>query len=240
MSLLESHRAVAPPSPRTLVIVATVAERLTADAYLAREDPRRTELIDGVVVVNEPSILHQHVCGLVYQALAAWTRSPEGRGSVSLPINVPLDAGNVLAPDVLWFADELPLTAINAPRVPELAVEVRSPGTWRYDVGRKRELYEHHDVRELWLADTASRTLLVYRRSRPETGFDTALELGAEEASLAAAARLHRGSRRATAARRLTEAVTLERDGWLPGRFAGGHETRTSGGERSRSATLTR
>lgn len=164
------------------MIVTTVAERLTADAYLAREDPRRTELIDGVLVVNEPSILHQHVCALIWETLARWTRTPEGRGMVTWPINVPLDDANVLAPDVLWFENELPLTAINAPRVPELAVEVRSPGTWRYDVGRKRELYERHGVRELWLADTASRTLLVYRRSRPETGFDTALELGAEEA----------------------------------------------------------
>jgi len=33
----------------------------------------------------------------------------------------------------------------------------------------------------LWLADTASRTRLVYRRSRPDAGFDVALELGADE-----------------------------------------------------------
>ena len=36
------------------------------------------------------------------------------------------------------------------------------------DVGTKRELYERHGLRELWLADTASRTLLVYRRSRAQ------------------------------------------------------------------------
>ena len=78
------------------------------------------------------------------------------------------------------FEGELPLTAVDAPRVPDLAVEVRSPGTWRYDVGRKRELYERHGVRELWLADTASRTMLVYRRSAAVSGFDVALELAAD------------------------------------------------------------
>jgi len=158
-----------------------VAERLTADAYLAREDRRRTELIDGVVVVNEPSVLHQHVCALIWEALAHWTRTQEGRGVATWPLNVPLDAVNVLAPDVLWFETEPALDAVNAPHVSELVVEVRSPSTWRYDVGRKRELYEHHGARELWLADTASRTLLVYRRSRPEAGFDVALELGADD-----------------------------------------------------------
>jgi Uma2 family endonuclease len=166
---------------RTLSSMSTVAERLTADAYLAREDPRRTELVDGAVVVNEPSILHQHVCGLAYRALAAWTETAGGRGTATLPINVPLDAGNVLAPDVLWFDGELTLAAVNAPRVPDLVVEVRSPGTWRYDIGRKRDLYERHGVLELWLADTSSRTMLVYRRSEPRSGFDIARELGADE-----------------------------------------------------------
>lgn len=159
----------------------SVAERLTADAYLAQEDPRRTELIDGVVVVSEPAVLHQHVLGHLYATMLVWTRAEAGRGAVSLPLDVRLDDANVLAPDILWFAAGLDLRAIRAPRVPDLVVEVRSPGTWRYDVGRKRELYEHHGARELWLADTASWTLLVYRRTRPEAGFDIALELGADD-----------------------------------------------------------
>jgi Uma2 family endonuclease len=159
----------------------TVAERLTADEYLAREDPRRTELIDGVLVVNEPSILHQHVCGLVYRALAAWAESTDGHGTATLPINVPLDAENVLAPDVMWFDGKLPLRAVNAPRVPELVVEVRSPGTWRFDIGRKRDLYERHGVREVWLADPFSRSVLVFRRVTREAPFATPLELLAED-----------------------------------------------------------
>ena len=160
----------------------SVTERLTADVYLARQDPRRTELIDGTIVVNEPSVLHQRVCALIYEALAAWTRTPAGSGTVTWPLNVVLDDGHVLAPDVLWFDGELPLDAVNAPRVPDLAVEVRSPATWVYDVGPKRALYERHGLRELWLADTASRTMLVYCRSNLESGFDVQLELAADAA----------------------------------------------------------
>ncbi len=159
-----------------------VAERLSADAYLERKDPRRTELVDGSVLVTEPGVLHQRVCALIFSALDAWASGELGRGTVSLPLNVVLDADNVLAPDVLWFDGELPLSAVNAPRVPELVVEVRSPSTWVYDIGPKRALYERHGVAELWLADTASRTMLVYRRSRPGVGFDIQLELVASEA----------------------------------------------------------
>ena len=124
--------------------VSTVAERLTADEYLAREDPRRTELIDGAVVVNEPTVLHQRVAGLIYAALLAWTRAAPDRGTVSLPLDVRVDETTVLAPDVLWFAREIDLDAPRAPRMPDLAVEVRSPATWVYDVGPKRDLCERH------------------------------------------------------------------------------------------------
>jgi Uma2 family endonuclease len=174
--------ASTPRPRRTLRSVTTVAERLTAHDYLAREDRRRTELIDGLVVVNEPTVLHQRVCALIWKMLDSWSTTTEGRGTPSWPINVPLDEANVLAPDVLWFEAPLDLNEANAPRPPDLAVEVRSPSTWRYDIARKRELYETHGVRELWLADTASRTLLVYRRSHPKAGFDVAHELGPADA----------------------------------------------------------
>jgi Uma2 family endonuclease len=159
----------------------TLAERLTADEYLAREDERRTELVDGVVLVNEPTVLHQRVVGLIYAALLAWTQAASDRGTVSLPLDVRLDDATVLAPHVLWFAEAIDLGAPRAPRMPELAVEVRSPGAWVYDVGPKRALYERHGLRELWLADTASRTLLIHRRGAGRGGFDVHAELTADE-----------------------------------------------------------
>jgi Uma2 family endonuclease len=163
------------------VTVSTGAERLTADEYLAREDARRTELIDGLVVVNEPTVLHQRVVGLIYAALLGWTQAGPDRGTVSLPLDVRVGETTVLAPDVLWFAQEIALDAPRAPRMPELAVEVRSAATWVYDVDPKRELYERHGLRELWLADTASQMLPVYRRSREDRGFDIQAEVSAEE-----------------------------------------------------------
>jgi Uma2 family endonuclease len=155
-----------------------VAERLTADEYLARDDQRRTELLEGVVVVNEPSVLHQLVCEEIHAQLRAWIRAG-GHGQATWPLDVVLDDRNVPAPDVLWFAEPIPRDSPRAPRVPEIAVEVRSPSTWGYDIGPKRELYERHGVRELWLADTASRTLLVYSRTQGGAGFDRVTELGA-------------------------------------------------------------
>ena len=175
-----SFLAIVPAASFSRTPVHAEIELLSTEDYLAREDPRRTELIEGVVVVNEPTVLHQRVVGLIYAALLQWTQAAPNRGAVSLPLDVRLDDATVLAPDVLWFAGELALDAPRAPRVPELAVAVRSPATWVYDVGPKRELYERHGLRELWLADTASRTLLVYRGSPDASGFDVQTELTAD------------------------------------------------------------
>jgi Uma2 family endonuclease len=168
-------------SAGTLPAMGAVAARFTADEYLRREDPRRTELIDGIVIVHEPTIPHQRVCLEIIGALRDWVRGG-GHGEVTLPLDVPLDERNVLAPDVLWFADRLPNDATRAPRPPDVAVEVRSPSTWTHDVGQKRALYEQHDVREVWLVDTASRTVFRYARTRAGAAFDVAEELGEDQA----------------------------------------------------------
>ena len=62
--------------------------------------------------------------------------------------------------------------------LPDLAVEIRSPSTWRYDVGAKKAGYERQGLTELWLVDTVARTVSVFRRSGPRVAsFDVALEL---------------------------------------------------------------
>ena len=65
---------------------------------------------------------------------------------------------------------------------PALAVGVRSPSAWRYDVGGKRRRYDRLGLAERWLVDTESDSVLVSRRSSPESPeFDVALGLGAGE-----------------------------------------------------------
>ncbi len=159
----------------------TVAERMTADEFMAIEDPRHLQLIDGEVVVTEARWLHQHCLLEIVLALRGWTAGDEGRGAASLPIDVKLDEHNVYAPDVSWYAQgRVPNDpAIDPPYpVPDLAVEIRSPSTWRYDVGTKKRVYEERGLRELWLVDTDAQSVLVFRRSTPDQpAFDVALEL---------------------------------------------------------------
>lgn len=160
-----------------------VAHRMTADEFIAMPVPehgRPWNLIDGEVVVNDPTVLHGEAQGNILFALESWSRAEAGRGRARLPADIQLDDRNVFIPDVLWYRHgrDPDLSAPPPYPMPDLAVEVRSASTWRYDVGAKRAGYESHGLPELWLVDTAASAVLVYRRSQPDSPtFDVALEV---------------------------------------------------------------
>jgi Uma2 family endonuclease len=160
-------------------------QRMSAAEYLTRPpEDRSTQLVGGEIVVNQPSVRHQEIVLFLALCLRRWTETEPRRGMAGLSVDVMLDEANVFAPDVWWVTEEhrphRDASGLEGP--PDLAVEVRSPSTWRYDIGAKKASYQHHGLAELWLVDTESATVLVYRRSVPAAGaFDIALELGAGE-----------------------------------------------------------
>jgi Uma2 family endonuclease len=165
------------------VCAMTTATRMTAEEYFAVSVERdKTQLVDGVMIVNETRLLHNLAQVTILTELTNWTRAAPGRGFASTPSDVVVDEYNVFGPDVLWLSEEHVPDRLDErlKGLPDLAVEVRSPSTWRYDVGKKRAAYERAGLPELWLVDTASRTVMVCRRSAQESPpFDVELELAA-------------------------------------------------------------
>ena len=156
-----------------------VTDRITADEYLAHEGERRTWLVDGEIVVSQPRLLHQLLHGKLFRALDEWARAGEDRGLPTIPIDVKLDEYNVYAPDLLWYrASRAPAFDDDPPYpLPDLAIEIRSPSTWRYDVGTKKRVYEAEGLPELWLVDGDASVLLAFRRSTSSApNFDVAFE----------------------------------------------------------------
>jgi Uma2 family endonuclease len=164
----------------------TARELMTAEEFFERVPTRHySQLIDGEVVMEEPTVGHQVVVMRILRALQDWTYAEPGRGEVYIPINVLMDEHNVFGPDISYLREDRVPTQdvhhIDGP--PDLAIEVRSPTTWRYDVGKKMRSYERLGLPELWLVDSPVATVLVYRRSYAKSpDFDVALELTRVEA----------------------------------------------------------
>lgn len=131
----------------------------------------RTQLVDGQVVVSRPRVIHAQLQLRLGTALHNWTEAGASRGMALLPTDVRMDEYNVYGPDLLWFQQgRIPANLDGYPEhVPDLCAEIRSPTTWRHDVGAKKRVYEEGGLAELWLVDDVAHCVLVYRRSRADS-----------------------------------------------------------------------
>src|SRR5262249_28691081 len=85
------------------------------------------------------------------------------------PADTPLFDHSVVQPDVLYFsAPRRGLAVERIEGVPDLVVEVLSPGTARRDRGDKLALYARSRLPEYWTADPAERQIefLVHQEGR--------------------------------------------------------------------------
>ena len=160
-----------------------VVEPMTVAEYLALVDDgeyRWAQLVGGELVIDPPKLPHQLICVEILHELELWRRAEPERGLVSIPLAVWISEHDVYQPDIVFYrADRAPAVDGAPPYlVPDLAVEVRSPSTWRYDIGPKKAAYERAGLPELWLVDAAADEVLIFRRSRADAAaFDVALEL---------------------------------------------------------------
>lgn len=114
------------------------------------ENGYRYELDEGVLVVfGAPSIVHQLVLGRL-TALLIGACPPEclvipGPGVVISPIQYRIPDLTVVR------TDTVDLRSRNYAQPPELAVEIASPSTSRYDQTRKKQVYAEFGIPDYWI-----------------------------------------------------------------------------------------
>jgi Uma2 family endonuclease len=99
----------------------------------------------------------------MYARLRAFVRERE-LGEVHVaPLPVRLWPGKIREPDIFFIAKEhADRIAEQACGVPDLVVEVTSPGTREVDRGDKFSEYARAGVREYWVVDPGARTIEVF------------------------------------------------------------------------------
>jgi Uma2 family endonuclease len=157
---------------------------MTAEEFLAWPDELPfAQLIDGEVVMNTPTARHGRLILEVHYRFRLFADAHPGSGEMGHDLNTVMDDRNVFTPDLWWVPDhQRPGSRQNRfdEVPPPLVVEVRSPSTWRYDVGVKLRRYEERGCAEVWLVDGEDDTVVVHRRSSPAApAFDVRLDLAA-------------------------------------------------------------
>ncbi len=138
----------------------------TWDDYLRLpDDGNRYEIIRGDLYVSPaPVLAHQFIVAALIRHLGNF--ASRGKGLVlGAPLDVLLPGiASPIQPDVVFFLPgNLPdLSGKNFEGVPDVVVEVLSPGTSHEDRSVKFTAYEEAGVAELWLADPQTGTISVY------------------------------------------------------------------------------
>lgn len=141
-----------------------VKEGVGVAEYLARpETTTAHNLIEGRLYMSPtPIFQHQKLVGLFFRALDDFARANGGEAFVS-PMDCHLPDGSVLQPDVGYVsAERAGIIDRWVMGAPDLVVEVLSPGTRRFDRVKKLRAYEKNGVREAWLVDPDSQTVIVF------------------------------------------------------------------------------
>jgi Uma2 family endonuclease len=125
--------------------------------------PGRFELLQGRIVVTPPAgYPHGEIEAIWVSALRDARRGSSGRVFGSSQ-GFELPSGDTVEPDVSfvsaerWAKGPAPVSGEFLRVVPDLVVEILSPGRAPYDRGEKKRIYEQNGVGELWLVDSRAR-----------------------------------------------------------------------------------
>ena len=141
------------------------AKRYTYTDYAKWDDDNRWELIDGVpYMMAAPSVLHQSASMSIASQLYTFLR---GRNCkvFHAPFDVRLGSrfldNTVVQPDILVVCDKSKLDKAGLVGAPDMAVEILSPSSGYHDSIRKYNLYKKAGVREYWIVEPESKTVVV-------------------------------------------------------------------------------
>lgn len=138
-----------------------------ADYRRLPDDGQRYEVIRGYLYVSPaPSIIHQRALRRLLMVFERFVRDYSLGEVFFAPIDILLPEGIAapVQPDlvVIRAGEEPDDDAQNFQGVPDLVVEVLSPGTRRYDLGTKLGAYLEAGIPEVWFADPSAEAIWVH------------------------------------------------------------------------------
>jgi Uma2 family endonuclease len=135
----------------------------TWDDFIALEEDDLRELIDGELLeVEVPNGPHERLVVLIGYFLEGWAQSEGGDGAtLASGYKVRITNKRGVMPDLQFFRRGIPHGQIEglASGHPDLAVEIVSPSSVRYDRVTKMQWYASIGVPEYWIVDPRAHTL---------------------------------------------------------------------------------
>ena len=143
----------------------------TRHDYAALPQGAPYQLIEGKLVMSPaPAATHQVIIGRLHILLHTFVEQHQLGIVILSPLDVYLSDTNAFQPDLVFISNErLSIIGNHVEGAPDLAIEVLSPSTARYDLKQKKAVYESTGVREYWIVDPVTHSTQIFTNT--EEGF---------------------------------------------------------------------
>ena len=126
------------------------------------------ELINGQIYMSPtPTNLHQRIIRKLSIKLSDFVDKNDLGEVFFAPLDIYLDENaNAVQPDIIFISRDnpsQPLDDVPYEGIPDLLVEILSPGNNKHDLITKKDLYEKFGVKEYWIIDPTSKESIVYQ-----------------------------------------------------------------------------
>lgn len=139
--------------------------RTIMEVYQMLPEGTLAELIDGNIYMSpSPIKLHQRVVTLLSAHMTLFVEENKLGEIYVAPFDVYLDNNsNAVQPDIIFISSKrLSIVKDRVHGVPDLVVEVLSPGNKEHDTVKKKSLYEKFGVKEYWVIDPETKEAIGY------------------------------------------------------------------------------
>lgn len=146
--------------------IISMPPRTIMEVYKMLPQGTLAELIDGKIYMSpSPVTDHQRIISRLLSKIFSYVEE-EGLGEVFVsPFDVYLDEhANAVQPDLIFVSKtNIHIVQDHIHGVPDLLIELLSPGNKTHDTVTKKNLYETFKVKEYWIIDPATKESIGYR-----------------------------------------------------------------------------
>lgn len=129
------------------------------------DEDTKCELIQGEFVMHSPaSVPHERIFGFLYILVRGYVSYHHLGEVLGSRVAVKLSEEDTFEPDILYVSKEnmSRLEENYMDGAPDMAIEILSDSTRRFDLGAKKEKYLTCGVKEYWVVDPDHQTLTLY------------------------------------------------------------------------------
>ena len=145
--------------------VAIEKKRYTYEDYVRLPEGSPYQLIGGdLIMVPSPTPYHQRILRKIGFLILQHVEKNDLGEVLYSPLDVYFSEEDTFQPDIIFISKKR-LTIVGETKIeaaPDLVIEILSPSTAYYDLGRKYKVYEEAGVKEYWLVHPGIKSIEVY------------------------------------------------------------------------------